>query len=96
MARFRWAWFVMFVIVWLDAFPILVFPVLRHRWSLSFTEWICSALFQSGIPRVWAMSVIIFILMLIALFLPIKSFFLEAQQFELTTAHESSRAASWI
>jgi hypothetical protein len=73
----RWAWCVMCIIVWVGAFPILALPVLQNRktLSLSLTEWVYSALFQSGIPRAWAEGVLLFVLMLLALVLPLKSFF---------------------
>jgi hypothetical protein len=73
--RSRTAWFVMFIIVWVGAFPALVLPILGHKLALTFTEWIYSAIGQSGMPRTWALSVLTFALMAIALFLPVKSFF---------------------
>ena len=73
--RVRWTWFVMFTIVWIWAFPILVLPLLQHKIALTWTEWIYSSLGQSGSPRIWAESVLIFALMVIALILPAKAFF---------------------
>lgn len=73
--RIRWAWFVMFIIVWVGAFPVLVLPLLQHKIAITFIEWMYSAIGQSGIPRVWAESVLIFTMMVIALILPIRSFF---------------------
>jgi hypothetical protein len=72
----RWAWFVMFIIVWCGGFPILVLPLFRHKWSLTFSEWIYSSMFQSGTPRLWALSVVVFALMLLALVLPVQYLFL--------------------
>lgn len=77
--RCRWAWFVMFIIVWVGGFPILVLPLLQHKIALTFTEWIYSALGTSGDARIWAESVLIFALLAISLLLPIKSFFWNRQ-----------------
>ena len=75
----RWAWFVMFVIVWGWAFPLIAYPILypalRSR-GLSISEWAYAAIYQSGLPRVTFEAVVIFCLMVIALLLPIRSFFL--------------------
>ena len=73
--RIRWSWFVMFIIVWVGAFPSMVLPILQHNRAITLTEWVYSALGEQGMPRTWAESVLIFILMVIALILPIKSFF---------------------
>jgi hypothetical protein len=72
--RIRSAWFAMSIIVWIGAFPIMVLPLLQHHWALTPTEWIYSAIFQQGLPRRWALSVCLFMLMLVALLLPIKAF----------------------
>ena len=78
--RARWTWFVMFIVVWVWAFPLLVLPLFKAlfegRIVLTFPEWLYSAIYQWGSPRIWAESVLIFLLMVIALLLPIKSFFL--------------------
>jgi hypothetical protein len=73
--RSRAAWFVMFIIVWVGGFPVLVWPILGHKLGLTLVEWIYSAIGQSGVPRAWAVSVLTFTLMAIALFLPVGSFF---------------------
>ena len=72
----RWAWFVMFIIVWLWAFPILVLPLFQGTIVVTLREWISLAITKPGEPRAWAGSVLIFALMFIALVLPIKAFFL--------------------
>jgi hypothetical protein len=72
--RERWTWFVMFIVVWVWAFPLLVLPLLKGRIVFTFSEWLYSAIYQPGSPRIWAKSVLIFLLMVIALLLPIKSF----------------------
>jgi hypothetical protein len=74
--RERWTWLVMFIVVWVWAFPLLVLPLFKGRIVLTISEWLYSALYQPGSPRMWAESVLIFVLLVIALLLPIKSFFL--------------------
>lgn len=82
--RVRWTWFIMFIIVWVWAFPLLALPLLQHPHSLAWSEWIYSAIYQPGLPRVWAESVLIFALMVIALFLPLKLFVRSRQSPEPT------------
>ncbi len=74
--RVRWTWAVMFVVVWVWAFPLLVLPLFEHTLTLSVPEWLYTAIYQAGSARNWAESVLIFLLMVIALLLPIRSFFL--------------------
>lgn len=73
--RNRIAWFVMFIIVWVGAFPVLVLPILGHKPAPTLTEWIYSVVGSPSIPRAWAVSVLTFVLMAIALFLLVRSFF---------------------
>jgi hypothetical protein len=56
----RWAWFVLFIIVWVWAFPLLVLPLLTHKMGYTFTELLNSGIYQRGIPRIAAESVLIF------------------------------------
>lgn len=72
----RWAWFVMFIIVWLWAFPILVLPLFQVTIMVTLPEWVSLAIRKPGEARAWTESVLIFALMVIALALPIKTFFL--------------------
>jgi hypothetical protein len=69
----------MFVVVWVWAFPLLALPpfeaLLKGTMALTFPEWIHSAIYQSGPFRIGAEWVLIFLLMVIALLLPIRSFF---------------------
>jgi hypothetical protein len=74
--RLRWTWAVMFVVVWGWAFPLLVMPLLGHPRSLLLPEWIYTAICYPGSARAWAELVLLFLLMVIALLLPMKSFFL--------------------
>jgi len=64
----------MFIIVWVGAFPIIFLPLLQHTLAITLSEWVSRALREPGMPRTWAESVLIFVLMVIALILPIKSF----------------------
>jgi MFS family permease len=77
--RERWTWLVMFILVWVWAFPLLALPpfkaLFEGRMVLTHSEWLYSAIYQPGLPRIWAESVLIFLLMVIALLLPVKSFF---------------------
>src|SRR5258706_3717880 len=77
--RTRWTWAVMFVVVWVWAFPLLALPpfeaLVKGRMAFTLPEWIHSAIYQLGTPRIWAELVLVFFLMVIALLLPIRSFF---------------------
>jgi hypothetical protein len=74
--RVRWTWAVMFILVWVWAFPLLVMPILGHPRSLSVPEWIYTAICYPGSARAWAESVLLFLVMVTALCLPVRSFFL--------------------
>lgn len=73
--RLRWAWFVMFVITWAWAFPVLILPLLTHKIHHTFIDLLYGAMYQSGVARISIQSISIFFLMVIALLRPIKSFF---------------------
>ncbi len=84
--KVRWAWLLMFVIVWGWAFPNMVYPdvvypVSRRLVSITDLPAICleALLGRAGLPRDFARDFaqlsMIFVLMVIALILPIKSFF---------------------
>ncbi len=74
--RVRWTWFVMFTIVWIWAFPVLLLPFLQHWENMApITEWLPAALRQAGPQRAFAEAILTFLLMVIALLLPIQSFF---------------------
>lgn len=75
--RIRWTWFVMSVIVWVWAFPILILPLLQDTVALpSLSEWFSAAVREHGVVRTLTEGILAFSLMVIALILPIKSFFL--------------------
>lgn len=72
----RSAWFAMFVIVWGWAFPLLALPLFKNSSRLTFVEVLYGALHGHLYPRIWAKGILTFSLMVIALLLPIKSFFI--------------------
>lgn len=71
----RSAWFVMFIVVWLWAFPLLLLPFLPDIAGIPLSELVSRALREPGTSRTSVCSVLIFTPMLIALILPLKSFF---------------------
>jgi hypothetical protein len=71
----RSAWFVMFIVVWLWAFPLILLPFLPDIVGIPLSELVSRALREPGTSRTSLRSVLIFTPMLIALILPIKSFF---------------------
>jgi hypothetical protein len=77
--RDRSAWLVMFIIVWLWAFPLFMFPLvsaLVHRnIGLTFSETLYDAIAGPGSPRSAVESVLTFSLMMLGLLLPIRRFF---------------------
>ena len=73
--RVRWAWLVMFVLAWAWAFPLFVLPWFTAPWVVTFPEVLYSAIYVAGLPRIAVESVLVFLLMVVALLLPIKSFF---------------------
>jgi hypothetical protein len=83
----RWTWFVMFVIVWGWAFPVLLFPSLQHMAPIK--EWLPEVR-ESGPARDFVELVLIFLLMVFALVLSVKTFILGRRVGESVkgTAHE--------
>jgi hypothetical protein len=76
----RWAWFVMLIILLFFVFPLNVLKLLLDMQTRSF-DW--SAWFQGiregYLPSIWiAVGVLNFLVMLVALLLPIKAFFLRS------------------
>lgn len=74
----RWTWFVMFVVVWLWAFPVLLLPTLQpgeHGMAILLAT-LKSAISESGPARVISEVILAFVLMLVALVLPVKTFIL--------------------
>jgi hypothetical protein len=76
--RSRWAWVVVFAIVWLFAFPVYMLPFLLDTHGLktvNWSQWIQQIIAGSVIARATAKGPIDFLLMLIALLVPLRSFF---------------------
>jgi hypothetical protein len=71
----RVAWVIMAVIVWVWAFPIMMFPLPRiGPLSLSdLKDWIVSAWHQDGLARVTLINPIMFSLMFVGLILPVRA-----------------------
>jgi ABC-type spermidine/putrescine transport system permease subunit II len=59
----------MFVVTGVWAFPLFVLPIFKRTIVLTLPEWLYSAIHQPGAPRIWAESVLIFSLMVVALLL---------------------------
>ena len=73
--RVRWTWFVLFIIVFGWAFPLMILPYFQMPIVLTASEWFARAVKEPGLARDSAEEVLIFSLMVIALFLPVKAFF---------------------
>lgn len=79
--KVRWTWFVMFVIVWGWFFPAMAYPDFGYAWYKGLIPtgeipvFLLNAFGEPGIARSVAQEMIIFALMVIALILPMKSFF---------------------
>jgi hypothetical protein len=74
--KVRWTWFVMFVIVWIFAFPVYVLPVVMdiHAGAIDWTLF-WNAMRESGPARAVAKGPLDFLGMLVALLLPARTFF---------------------
>jgi hypothetical protein len=72
--RARWAWFVMFVIVWVYAFPVFMLPVLL-KLPVNLSVWFWEIVKDIPPSRLYAKGTVVFLLMVVALFLPARSFF---------------------
>jgi len=75
--RARWTWFAMFVIVWVWFFPCVILPyfIYPRAGPWTWAELASEAWKSPGVGRSAVEEFLIFSLMLIALVLPIKSFF---------------------
>jgi hypothetical protein len=71
----RSAWFIMFIVVWVWAFPLFLLGFIPDiRW-IPFSELISGALRGPASARAWLYAVMHFAPMVIALILPIRPFF---------------------
>jgi hypothetical protein len=69
----RWTWFVMFLITWGWAFPVLVLPEFHWRNMLPIAQWPPLALKGRGPQLGFAESVLTLLLMVLALVVPVKT-----------------------
>lgn len=72
----RWTWFVMLVIVWVWGFPVLMLQYLHlpPNPKAAFVQTLASALKESAMARTFMELVLAFLLMVLALVLPLKTF----------------------
>ena len=70
----RWTYFVMFVIVWLWAFPALMLPVIPFWRTLEWIRMVKEAISMNGLARDILESMVAFPLMVLALVLSAKTF----------------------
>jgi hypothetical protein len=87
--KHQWTWFVMLVIVWMWYFPLFVLPSLRYLEGFNLSKWFSSLAHLTSWsynPPVW---ILIFLLMLVALTLPVRSFFFK--QSDGTVSKNSAR-----
>lgn len=77
--RQLWSWFVMFVIVWVFTFPAYTLPMLlvayRSPEPIEWSGWLRAAASGPGVERDTTKALLDFLVMLVALFVPVKSFF---------------------
>jgi hypothetical protein len=72
--KVRWTWFVMLILVSGLAIPLRIFPWFMHpKALLDLPELLVKG--EPGVARAFLEPIFIFSLMVIALFLPVKSFF---------------------
>ena len=73
--RVRWTWFAMFVVVWGFAFPVYMLPVLLDV-HVGAVDWsvLWEAIKAPGPARAVVKGPLDFLLMLVALLLPMKAF----------------------
>jgi ABC-type tungstate transport system substrate-binding protein len=88
----RSAWFIMFIIAWVWAFPLVLVGFIPDLMRIPFHELISLALRGPAGNRAWLYAVAQFTLMLIALILPVKSFFWRREPPEQSAG--SSRVAA--
>lgn len=78
--KVSWTWFVIFIIVWLWAFPGLILPHLQHGTYMSWRQILSDAVNHPGLARDFIEEIATFLLLAIALLLPIGSFFRRANK----------------
>jgi hypothetical protein len=75
--RYRWAWFVMFIIVWVWAFPAFLLPLFYGKIAVTFVEWLEEAWHWPGFARIYGENIVLVSIMVVALLLPLKVVLLE-------------------
>ena len=77
------AWFVMFAIVWVWAFPIFMLPLVvsfvHGRFDIPLSEFLYNAISSWGLPRTVVELTLAFSAMVIALLLPAKRFLVKGE-----------------
>lgn len=73
--RYRWAWLVMLIIVWVWFFPLFVLPIFRGKLAVTFLGWLKEAWRWPGSARDYGENIVLLSVMILALLLPLKSFF---------------------
>ena len=73
----RWAWLIMLIIVWVFAFPIYLLPILQARLAAGSSGWpiFWDAIKEPGVARASIKGPVDFVLLLVALLMPVRSFF---------------------
>jgi hypothetical protein len=92
--KVRWTWFVMFIIVWGWAFPLMMWPFVTQWGRISFYQLLTGALKEPGPARDGMEQIVIFVLMLIALVLPVKSFARRSNATDHTLSAHTSPAVN--
>ena len=72
----RWAWFVLFLITWGWAFPVLVLAEFHWRNMMPLAQWPPPARTGRGPQLGFTASALTFLLMVLALVVPVKTFVL--------------------
>lgn len=78
--RKRWSWLIMLTIVVVWAFPVLLMPVLQD-WHMGIaslspvSSWVVAAWHEQGSARSYLEYVFGFVVLVVALLLPVRSFF---------------------
>src|SRR5690349_5538823 len=67
MGRYRWAWLVMFLIVWIWAFPVLVLPIFHGKVVVTFAEWFAEAWHWPGSARIYGENIVLVSVLVLAL-----------------------------
>jgi uncharacterized membrane protein len=98
----RVAWIVIAVIVWVWAFFTMMEPLLRHGLLRSFSsselsDWVALAWRGEHLAWIYLINTLMFLLMLVGLFLPVRALFrIEKPESAITSARGAFRATEII